>query len=70
MAFCARNSWMKPITAFSITMARIIAESSASPMAPETAAAAIRTMIMKSLNWSKNIASGERFFFSFRALGP
>ncbi len=47
----ARYSWTMPTTAFSTTMTSIAIVSCGSPITPETIAAAIRTRIMKSLNW-------------------
>jgi len=66
----ARYSWMKPITAFRTTIVIIATASFASPITPETTAAARSTMIIKSLNWSMNIQREVRPFPSASTLGP
>ena len=70
MAFSARYSWMKPSTALSTTITTMAMVSAASPSTPATTAAAISTRIMKSLNWSRNIASSVRLPFSTSSFGP
>jgi len=49
-ACSARYSWMNPMIAFRITIARIAAASSGSPITPEIRAAAMSSRIMKSAN--------------------
>ncbi|KJR40602.1 hypothetical protein MCHI_003503 [Candidatus Magnetoovum chiemensis] len=70
IAFSALYSWMKPTIALSITMTIMAIVSDTSPINPEIIAAAISTMIMKSLNCSRNIASADFLFFSIRVFAP
>ena len=70
IAFSALYSCTKPMTAFTTTITTIAAVSAASPIMPAMTAAAIRTIIMKSLNWSRNIPRGVFFFTSFSSFGP
>ena len=64
----ARRSCQKPMAALSSTMIRMTAVSARSPTSPDNAAAASRTRIMKSRNWSssrcqpgRGAACGSRF---------
>jgi hypothetical protein len=53
--------------AFKITMAMMATASVGFPAAPATA---IRTMIIKFVNWSMSIINAVIFFFSSSSLGP
>ena len=70
IAFSARYSWLNPRAALRTTMTMMAIVSAASPSAPASTAAAISTTIMKSLNWSRNIASSVRLLFSTSSFGP
>ncbi len=70
MDWPALYSWAKPRMAFRMTMAAMTAASSASPMAKETMAAAMRRYIRKLLNWLKKRMMGEVFFRALMTLGP
>ncbi len=69
-ACSARYSCTNPMIAFRTTIARIAAASSGSPIAPETAAAAMRSRIMKSVNCAPRIRQGPRGAASPISLRP
>ena len=73
--FSALLSCATPIIAFIITTISIIIESvmpsfSIYPIIPDTNAAIIKIIIMKSLNCSKNFISSVFFFLAFNSLIP
>ena len=70
IARSALYSWTNPITAFRITITMMTIVSSRPPTKPDMTAAAINTMIMKSLNWSSSMRQGGRARFSCNLFEP
>ncbi len=70
MAFSALYSCTNPMIALSITITIIAIVSAISPIIPDITAAAINTIIMKSLNCSRNIIKSVFFFISCNSFGP
>ena len=71
--FSALFSWATPIIALTTTtiiiiMVSVIPSPSLTPIIPETIAAIIKTIIIKSLNCSKNFWNKFFFFFAFNSL--
>ncbi len=68
--FSVLYSCINPIIPFKIIIAVIVIASAFSPIKLDKTVAPNNTQIIKSLNWLKNINTGELFFFSFKVFNP